>query len=147
MINREMENLKIDFDILEGGAKITVSHRKASNHLVFHIRIKLEYKTLWVNDGHKTPEPEQYDFARVVSRECIRIALTHATLNYLPICACDIQNECLQAPYSDKHYVVCSLDFIAENVGKFAKIIRALYGGKSAEADYCVHVHSAMEDM
>ena len=41
-INMEMENLKVDIDILEDGAKIPVGHDKASGHLVFDIRIALE---------------------------------------------------------------------------------------------------------
>ena len=39
MINREMENLKVDFDILEDGAKIPVGHDKASGHFVFNVRM------------------------------------------------------------------------------------------------------------
>ena len=65
----------------------------------------------------------------------------------LGFCACDIQNAYLQAPSSEKHYVVCGPEFGLENVGKYAIIVRALYGGKSAGADYWRHVRSAMEEM
>ena len=43
-IKREMENLKFAFDILEDGAKIPVGCSKASSHLVFDTRMKLERK-------------------------------------------------------------------------------------------------------
>ena len=68
----------------------------------------LEWKARCVKDGHRTPEPELSTFAGVVSRESVRTSLTHAALNDLPICACDVQNACLRDPSSEKHYVVCS---------------------------------------
>ena len=68
-INREMENLRVAFDILEDGSKIPVGYHKASGHLVFDVRMTLERKARWVKDGHKTPEPEWSTFAGVVSRE------------------------------------------------------------------------------
>jgi hypothetical protein len=79
-----------------------------------------------------------------VSRESVRIALTYAALNNLDVCACDIQNAYLQSPSSEKYNIVCGPEFGLENVGKCAKIIRALYGGKNAGADYWRHVRSAM---
>ena len=65
----------------------------------------------------------------------------------LSVCACDIQNAYLQAPSSEKHYIICGPEFGLENVGKRAMIIRALYGGKSAGADYWRHVRKAMAEM
>jgi hypothetical protein len=83
----------------------------------------------------------------VVSRESVHIALTSTALNGLPVCACDIQNAYLQAPSSEKHYIKCGQEFGLENEGKLAVIVRALYGGKSAGADYWRHVRSAMSHM
>ena len=68
----------------------------------------------------------------VVSRESVRIAFTYAALNNLDVWAADIQNAYLQAPSSQKHYIVCGAEFGLENVGKQALIRRALYGGKPA---------------
>ena len=107
----------------------------------------LERKARWVKHGHKTPEPEQCTFAGVVSRESVRIALTYTSLNSLNVCAADIQNAYLQAPSSEKHYIVCGPEFGLENVGKKAIIVRALYGGKAAGADYWRHVRKAMTEM
>ena len=100
-----------------------------------------------MKDGHRTPEPENLTFAGVVSRESVRIALTFASLNNLNVCACDIQNAYLQSPSSEKHYIICGPEFGIENVGKKAMIIRALYGGKSAGADYWRHVRKAMHEL
>ena len=104
-------------------------------------------KARWVKDGHKTPEPQCSTYAGVVSRESVRIALTYAALNYLPVYAEDIQNVHLQTPSSEKHYIICGPEFGIENIGRIAVIIFALYGEKSAGADYWRHVRTAMNEM
>ena len=146
-VNREMENLKVAFDILPEGKEPPPTYRKASGHIVFDVRMTLERKARWVKDGHKTPEPDWCTFAGVVSRESIRIALTYAALNGLPVYGADIQNAYLQAPTTEKHYIICGPEFGLENEGKKAIIVRALYGGKSAGADYWRHVRKAMHEM
>ena len=55
-MNREMDNLKVDFDVLEHGTEISISHNKASSHLVFDALMTLERKFLWEKDGHRTPD-------------------------------------------------------------------------------------------
>ena len=57
-INGDIEKLKVAFDILEDEAKIPVGYNKASGHLVFDVRVTLERKYRWVEDGHRTPEHE-----------------------------------------------------------------------------------------
>ena len=101
-INKEMGNLKVAFDILPEGVKPPVVYTHASGHLVFDVRMTLKRKARWVKDGHKTPTPEWSTFAGVVSRESVRIAMTYASLNGLPVCAADIQNAYLQAPASGR---------------------------------------------
>ncbi len=146
-INKEMENLKVAFDILPHGKEVPVGYTKASGHLVFDVRMTLERKARWVKDGHRTPEPDWSTYAGVVSRESVRIGLTIAALNDLKVCGADIQNAYLQAPSTEKHYVICGPEFGLENVGKNAIIVRALYGGKSAGADYWRHVRKAMSEL
>ena len=65
-------------------------------------------------------------------------------MNGLDICAADIRNAYLQAPSSQKDYIVCGPEFGLENVGKVALIHRALYGGKSAGRDFRNHLRSCM---
>ena len=50
--------------------------------------------------------------------------------------AADIRNAYLQAPTSEKHFVICWPEFGIDNVGKKALITRALYGGKTAGRDF-----------
>ena len=68
-------------------------------------------KARWVKDGHKTEDIVSSSFAGVVSRESVRIALTYAALNDIPVVAADIQNEYLQEPSSEKHYIICGDEF------------------------------------
>ena len=101
-------------------------------------------KARWVLDGHKTPEPNVSTYAGVVSRESVRIALTYAALNGVDVVAANIRNAYLQAPSSQKDYIICVPEFGLENVGKNALIRRALYGGKTAGIDFRNHLRSCM---
>jgi len=83
----------------------------------------------------------------VVSRESIKIALIYAALNGLEVIAADIKNAYLQAPASEKHYIICGSEFGINNVGKVALIRRALYEGKSSGADFWRHLHTCMEHL
>jgi hypothetical protein len=104
-------------------------------------------KARWVLDGHKTPNSIGSAHARAASRDSIRIAFTCAALNGLDVFAADIRNACLQAPSSQKDYIVCGPEFGIENVRKIALIRRALYGGKSAGKDFRNHLHSCMHHL
>jgi hypothetical protein len=72
----------------------------------------------------------------LVSRDSIRIAFTYAALHGLDVYAADIRNAYLQAPSSQKDYILCGPEFGIENVGKIALIRRALYGSKAAGKDF-----------
>eukprot|EP00957_Ditylum_brightwellii_P142834 10883357-Ditylum_brightwellii.AAC.1 len=86
-------------------------------------------------------------YVGVISRECVRIAFTYAALNNLDIWATAIQSVYLQAPFSQKHHIVCCAEFGLENVGKQALIRRALYGGKSAGKDFQNHLRECMRHL
>ena len=91
------------------------------------------------------PDPVGSTYAGVVSRESVRIALTYAALNDLDVFAANIQNAYLQAPSSQKDYIICRPEFGVENIGRTALIHQALYGGKAAGSDFRNHLHSCME--
>jgi hypothetical protein len=86
-------------------------------------------------------------YAGVVSRESIRIAFTYATLNVLDVFTAHIRNAYIQAPSSQRDYVICGPEFGIENVWKIATIRRALYGGKSAGKDFRNHLRSCMRHL
>ena len=138
-----MDNLKVAFDIKPEGSRPPVNYILATGHLIFDVRIMLERKARWVQDGHKTPILEWSTFDGVVSRESVHIAFIYTALNGLPVCPYDIQN----AYASEKHYVICGPEFGLENIGEIAVIVRALYSGKSANADYWRHVRYTMKEL
>jgi hypothetical protein len=119
---KEMRNLNIAFEYLELGEKAPPGWFKASGHIVFDVKMDFTRKARWVKDGHKTPDSTTSSFAGVVSRESIRIGLTYAALLGLPVIGGDIQNAYLQAPSSEKHFIVCGPEFGTENVGRVALI-------------------------
>ena len=143
-IAKEMYNVSIAFKILEDNENLPVGYSKTSGHLVFDVKMDFTRKARWVKDGHKHPDPESSSYAGVVSRESIRIMLTWAALHEVDIMAADIRNAYLQAPTSEKHYVICGLEFGLEHLGKRALVVRALYGGKKAGHDFWKHLRSCM---
>ena len=143
-IKKEMHNVGVAFEILEEDQGVPVGWSEVTGHLVFDTRMDFTRKARWVLDGHKTPNPTGSTYAGVVSRESVRIALTYAALNDLDVMAADIRNAYLQAPSSQKDYIICGTEFGLENVGKRALIRRALYGGKSAGRDFRNHLRECM---
>ena len=89
-------------------------------------------KARWVKYGHRSPDPTNSAYSGVVSCESFRMGLTYAALMDLDVMAADIQNAYLQAPSSEKYFIVCGAECGLENVGKVALIASALYGGKVA---------------
>ena len=113
--------------------------------MIYDVKMDFTRKARWVKDGHRTPDPESSSYAGVVSRESIRIMLTHAALHDVPVVAADVRNAYLQAPTSEKHYIICGPEFGLEHAGKKAVITRALYGGKCAGRDFWHHLRSCMK--
>jgi hypothetical protein len=146
-INKEMLNVGIAFEVLEDNRATPVGWSKVTGHMIFDVKMDFTRKARWVLDGHRTPDVEGSTYAGVVSRESVRIALTYAALNGLQVCTADIRNAYLQAPSSQKDYVVCGPEFGLENVGKRALIHRALYGGKAAGRDFRNHLRSCMQHL
>ena len=118
----EMFNVGVAFEILEEDQPAPAGWRKASAHLIWDVKMDFTRKATWVLDGHKTPDPIGSTFTGMVSRESVRIAFTYATLNGLQVFAADIRNAYLQAPSSQKDYVVCGPEFRIENIGKVTLI-------------------------
>jgi hypothetical protein len=144
---KEMTEVGVAFEVLEEDMKAPIGWRKVTGHLVWDVKMDFTRKARWVLDGHRTPNPIGSTYAGVVSRESIRIAFTYAALNGVDVFAADIRNAYLQAPSSQKDYIICGPEFGLENIGKVALIHRALYGGKSAGKDFRNHLRSCMRHL
>jgi hypothetical protein len=141
---KEMTEVKVAFEVLEEEMKAPIGWSKVAGHLVWDVKMDFTRKARWVLDGHKTRNPIGSTYAGVVSRDSIRIAFTYAALNGLDVFAANIRNAYLQAPISQKDYILCGPEFGIENVGKIALIRRALYGGKAVGKDFRNHLPSCM---
>ena len=133
-----MFNVGVAFEVLDVGERAPCGWSKVTGHLVWDVKMDFTHKVCWVLDGHKTPNPVGLMYAGVVSHESVCITFTYATLNRLSVS--DIRNAYLQAPSSQKDYIICGPEFRIKNVGKVALIHRALYGGKSAGKDFRNHL-------
>ena len=146
-LEKEMTNVGIAFEILGDSETAPHGWAKQTGHIIFDVKMDFTRKSRWVLDGHKTTDPIGSTYAGVVSRDSVRIALTYAALNDIDVLAADIQNAYLQAPSSQKHYIICGKEFGLENVDKVALIRRALYGGKSAGKDFRNHLRECMSHL
>jgi hypothetical protein len=144
-LSKEKGNACVAFEIWGPGMKAPPGWHKAFGHLVFDVKIDFTRKARWVKDGHKTPDSTTSSFAGVVSRDSIRIALMHAPLLSLPVLGANICNAYLQAPSSEKHFIICGPEFGIENEGCIALIQRALYGGKVAGCNFWHHLCDCMD--
>ena len=59
--------------------------------------------------------------------------------------AADVQNAYLQAPISEKHFIICGTEFRLKNIGKKEIITRDLYGGKADGRDFWHHLRSCIK--
>lgn len=133
--------------MLSSGKQAPIGWRKVTGHIIFDVKIDFARKTRWVLDSHKTPSPIGSTYAGVVSRETVRIAFTYAASNNLSVFAADIRNACIQAPSSQRDFIICGEEFGLENAGKVALIQRALYGGKTAGRDFHNHLRTCMRHL
>ena len=112
-----MYNVGVAFEILDEGAHVPHGWKQVTGDLVCDVKMDFTRKARWVLNGHKTQDPIGSTYAGVVSRESVYIALTYAALNDLNVFAADIWNAYLQAPSSQKDYIICEPEFGVENIG------------------------------
>ena len=110
-INKEILNVGIAFEVLPTGEKSPPGWIKVTGHLVFDVEMYFTRKARWVLDGHKTPDTVGSTYSGVFSRESVSIALTYAALNGLDVFASDIRKAYLQAPSSQKDFIICGEEF------------------------------------
>ena len=144
-LKKEMYNVRVAFEILDEGVHVPHGWKQVTGHLVWDVKMDFTRKARWVLDGHKTPDLIGSTYAGLVSRESVHIALTYVALNDLDVFAANIWNAYLQAPSSQKDYIICGPEFGVENIGRTALIHCALYYGKAAGRDFRNHLCSCME--
>ena len=142
-----MTTIQIAFEFHSPDSSPPPGYKRSSGHIIWDVKMDFTRKARWVKHGHLTKDPVTSTFAGVVSRESVRILFTYAALNGLDVCAADVQSAYLQAPTSEKHFILCGPEFGPEREGCLAIITRALYGGKSAGSDYWKHMRKCMSSL
>ena len=66
-------------------------------------------------------------------------------MHSVPIMAADVRNAYLQAPTSEKHFIICGPEFGIEDTGNKDLITRSLYGGKCSGRDFWHHLRRCMK--
>ena len=69
-------------------------------------------------------------------------------LHKVDVMAADIRNAYLQAPTSEKDFIICDTDLHGiEQAGKRAMVVRALYGGKLEVRNFWLHMRACMDTL
>ena len=83
-INKEMKNVRVAFEALEGvtpetmrEGKVKPGYKYCGTHMIFDIKMdgKFTRKARLVADGHKTKAPSSITYSSVVSRDSVRLAI------------------------------------------------------------------------
>ena len=91
-----MHSVGIALEILDRYRHGLVGLKKFTGHMVLDVNMDIKRKACWVLDGHRNPDLEVSLYDVVVSRENVRIALTHMAFNGLNMFASNTRNAYLQ---------------------------------------------------
>ena len=116
-------------------------------HLIFDVKaFSLQRKARFVGNGAMVDSTDVPTYASVVSRESVRIAFTLAALNGLDVLSADCEGAYLNALPREKLYTKCGPEF-GEMAGRWAIIVRALYGASSSAASWRSAISSVIEGL
>ena len=146
-IEKEMGTVRIAFNILEEGEKPPPGFNFIGCHMVFDVKQgTLQRKARFVCDGSRTDASDVPTYASVVSRESVRIAFLLAALNDLDVWAADCEGAYLNAQTKEKLYTKCGPEF-GPHEGRYAIIVRALYGARGSAAAWRSTISKVIEDL
>jgi hypothetical protein len=146
-VRKEIRNVRVAFKILNGEESVPPTYQDILRHMIFDIKMEdFRSKASFFARGHTTDTHHAMTYASVVSREVVRVALTLAALNELDVKMDDIENAHLTAPITEKVWTVLGPEF-GDDAGKRALNVRALYGLKSAGADFRNHLAECMKHL
>ena len=66
-----MKNLGVAFDILPDHKAPPVGYKRASDGIIFDVKMDFTCKTCWVKHGHRTPDHVGLKYTGVVSRDTV----------------------------------------------------------------------------
>jgi hypothetical protein len=108
---KEMQNIRVAFDIKSHGMKPPPGHEYADLMMVYDIKMDYTQKARLCACGDQTEPPKEITYSSVVSRKSIRIAFTYAAMLDLDIHMADIGNAYLYVPMNECLYMICGPEF------------------------------------
>ena len=85
-ISKEMDKVRVAFDVLPIGKSVPIGHQFVQCHMEFNDKLdNFTHKARLVAGSHMTEAPATITFASIVSRETVRIALMIMALNDLEV--------------------------------------------------------------
>lgn len=147
-INKELKNVLVAFELIEDGEPIPAGSKQIPYHIIFDVKFNLTRKARLVAGGHRNKSVQSHSsYSSVASRDSVRICLLLAALNDLDVLMADIGNAYLNAPCKERVHVKCGPELFGEdNAGKLARIVRALYGLKTAGNSWRNHFATAIRE-
>ena len=122
-IKLEMKNVRVAFDVLLDGVAPPSDHQYIKCHMIFDVKMEdFCHKARLVAGGHMTKAPATLTYARIVSRETVRIALLMAALNDVDRWAADVLNAYITAPCREKIWTNLGKEF-GDDCGRKAIIV------------------------
>jgi Reverse transcriptase (RNA-dependent DNA polymerase) len=141
-IEKEMWTIYYAFKFLEDN-RAPVGYQKIDCHMVFNIKMTLEWKARYVAGGHQTEPTKDIMFAIVELRDSIQIAfLVVLALNDPEV----LSGAYLNAKAAKKVYILASKEFGPEKEGKVVVITHALYGLHSSGRAWRDHMAATLQD-
>ena len=111
-ISKEIENVRVAFEVLPDGKSVPIGHQFVQCHIVFDIKMEnFRQKTRLVAGGNMTKASATVTDVSVVSRETVKIALMIATLNDLEVESGNILNAYVPVPVTEKVWATLGPEF------------------------------------
>ena len=124
-ISKEMENVRVAFEVLPDGKAASIGHQFVQCHMLFDMKMEdFRQKARFVAGGHMTEALATVTYASIVSRETVRIAFMIATVNNLEIKLGNILNAYVQAPVTEKVWTTLGPEF-GKDAGKTAVLFES----------------------
>jgi hypothetical protein len=118
-----MSAVMVTFEVQPEKIKFIPGYKRIPGHIMWDVKLDFTRKARYVAGGHRTDPPKALTYSSVVSRESVRIAMLVAGLNDLDIQMADIGNAYLNAPTTEKCYVIAGDEFGPELKGRTLKIV------------------------
>ena len=116
------------FSRLYNGEIVSIGYQRVNCHMLFDVKMKYFWlKARLVAGGHVINPPSTITYISVVLKYTIRVALTLAALNDLPVKLVYIQNSYIMAHVTEKIWIFLGQKF-GEYSGSKAIVVFALYG-------------------